>query len=221
MSAHVTKIPLAMLAACAALAAAAAAAQAPGGPSLIGAGPGGRTALTRWTLRPDTADHGLALGWQRGGFSGRPVDVPNVLDATHVSGTAGTRNYEGSVAWYRTSFQAPGEGVYALSFQSANFLARVFLDGHATAIHRGPYLPFEARARLSAGMHTVVVRVDWRNPSRQTPEGFHRTWFNWGGLDGAVSVRAIGASELLEPTIQTTLEPDTPNAARATVRVSV
>ncbi|HWJ51255.1 MAG TPA: glycoside hydrolase family 2 TIM barrel-domain containing protein, partial [Solirubrobacteraceae bacterium] len=61
-------------------------------------------------------------------------------------------------------------------------------------------------ASLAAGTHTVVVRIDWRNPAAQSREGFHRTWFNWGGLDGEVEVRPVGASELSSPTLQTTLE---------------
>jgi beta-galactosidase/beta-glucuronidase len=179
------KAAFAVLAVCVALAAAAAAAEAPPGRSTLAEGPGGRTALTRWTLR----------------------------------------GYQGSVAWYRTSFQAPRPGTYALSFASASFRASVWVDGHPLGSHRGPYLPFEPRAGLAAGTHTVVVRVDWRNPGAQTLEGFHRTWFNWGGLDGAVSVRAIGESELIDPTVQTTLRPaaSDPRAssAMATVRVGV
>jgi Glycosyl hydrolases family 2, TIM barrel domain/Glycosyl hydrolases family 2/Glycosyl hydrolases family 2, sugar binding domain len=211
----------ALMVACVALATTAAAAQAPPSQSLIAEGAGGRTALTRWTLREDTANRGLALGWQRGTFGGGEVSVPNVVNPQPISGPAAQRNYEGSVAWYRTSFQAPAAGTYALSFSSANFRASVWVDGHALGSHRGSYLPFEARAQLAAGTHTVVVRVDWRDPAAQTREGFHRTWFNWGGLDGEVSVRAIGASELLYPTVQTTLSPDTPDAAQATVRVGV
>ena len=66
------------------------------------------------------------------------------------------------------------------------------------------------------------MRVDWRDPAQQAREGFHRTWFNWGGLDGEVDVRAIGESELSEPTMQTTLTPDTPDGrAGAACRVSV
>jgi beta-galactosidase/beta-glucuronidase len=65
------------------------------------------------------------------------------------------------------------------------------------------------------------VRADWRNPAQQAREGFHRTWFNWGGLDGQVDVRPIGESELADPTVQTTLAPDTSDAAQATVTVSV
>ncbi len=202
--------------ACLALAATAAAAQAPPTQTLLFEGPGGRTALTRWTLRGDPANRGAALGWQRGGFAGRSVNVPNVVDPTHYSGHAGTINYEGSVAWYRTTFKASSAGVYALSFQSANFLASVFVDGRKLGSHRGSYLPFEERTTLAHGTHTVVVRIDWRNPGAQSRAGFHRTWFNWGGLDGEVDVRPVGASELSNPTIQTTLA-----AGVAHVKVSV
>jgi hypothetical protein len=215
------KTILAVLVACVALAASAAAAQAPPSQLLSSEGPGGRTALTRWTFSLDAGDRGLARGWQRGGFTGGTVSVPNAVDPSHIKGAAGTRNYEGSVAWYRTAFQAPQAGVYALTFASANFQASVWVDGRALASHRGSYLPFEGRAMLAAGAHTAVVRVDWRDPALHSREGFHRTWFNWGGLDGGVTVRPIGASELIDPTIQTTLQPDAANAEAATVRVGV
>jgi hypothetical protein len=231
---------LASIAVCVALAAGAAAADAPRGRSSAARasgsstaslsslgqpaafeGPGGRGALRRWTLRRDPADRGLALGWQRGGFGGTRVSVPNVLEARAFKGAAGVRNYEGSVAWYRTSLQAPTAGLYALSFQSANYRSSVWLDGHALGSHRGAYLPFELRRRLTAGTHTLVVRIDWRDPTRQAREGFHRTWFNWGGLNGEVDVRPIGESELANPTLRAVLSPDAPHAGRATVRLSV
>jgi Glycosyl hydrolases family 2, TIM barrel domain/Glycosyl hydrolases family 2, sugar binding domain/Glycosyl hydrolases family 2 len=219
----------AVAAACVALVATAAAAQAPPGHTAqatppipaAGEGPGGRVALTRWTFSLDAADRGLARGWQRGGFSGHTVSVASAIDPGAIKGAAGTRNYEGSVAWYRTTFTAPHSGVYALTFDSANFQANVWVDGHALVAHRGSYLPFEGRATLAAGTHTVVVRVDWRDPARQSTEGFHRTWFNWGGLDGEVTVRPIGSSELVEPTVQTTLQPDSASAESAIVRLSV
>lgn len=180
--------------------------------SSIAEGPGGRTALTRWTLRRDPADQGLKRGWQRGGFAGASVSVPNVVQPYPYSGPAAQANYEGSVAWYRTTLDAPSAGVYALTFESANFTADVWIDGHALGSHRGSYLPFELRDTLTKGTHTLVVRVDWRDPGAQAKLGFHRTWFNWGGLDGEVDVRAIGASELSDPTIQTTLSPTTPSS---------
>jgi hypothetical protein len=221
------KAALAGILVCVALAASAVAAEAPPGQSIVGDGPGGRTALTRWTLRRDPANRGIALGWQRGGFGGATVNVPNVIDPTRYAGAAAQANYEGSVAWYRTTFTAPATGTYALTFQSANFQASVWVDGHAIGSHRGSYLPFEPRERLAAGRHTLVVRVDWRDPAAQSRIGFHRTWFNWGGLNGEVSVRPIGASELSNPTIQTTLVAGAGSGTgsagtqAATVRVSV
>jgi hypothetical protein len=207
MLAFAKKTALAGIVVCVALAANAVAAEAPPSQSIVTEGPGGRTALTRWTLRSDPADRGMARGWQRGGFGGAGVSVPNVIDPTRYTGAAGQANYEGSVAWYRTTFTAPAAGTYALSFQSANFAARVWVDGRALGSHEGSYLPFELRDRLAAGRHTVVVRVDWRDPAAQSRIGFHRTWFNWGGLDGEISVRPIGLSELSDPAIQTTLTP--------------
>jgi hypothetical protein len=223
---------LAGMVVCVALAASAVAAEAPAGQSIVGDGPGGRTALTRWTLRRDPADRGIALGWQRGGFGGASVSVPDVIDPTRYAGAAAQANYEGSVAWYRTTFTAPATGTFALTFQSANFAARVWVDGRTLGSHQGSYLPFELRARLAAGRHTLVVRIDWRDPAAQSQQGFHRTWFNWGGLDGEVDVRAIGPSELSNPTIQTTLSPGSvvcvrapcpniPAAPAATVTISV
>ncbi len=219
------KAALAALAACVVLAGTVAAAEAPPSHPPIAEGPGGRIALSRFTLALDPADRGLSRGWQRGGFAGSGVSVPNVVDAVHYKGASGTRNYEGSVAWYRTTFQAQLAGTYAFSFSSANFKATAYVDGRAIVSHRGSYLPFEGRVQLAPGQHTLVVRVDWRFPAAQSRQGFHRTWFNWGGLDGEVSMRHVGESELLEPTLRTTLQPDprtNPGAAvtQATVLLS-
>ncbi len=213
---HLFKPALAALIVCAAFATSAAEAEAPPRQSLIFEGPGARTPLTQWTLRRDPANTGLAHGWAAGSFSGATVSVPNVVNATPFSGRAGGRNYLGSVAWYRTTFQAPAAGRYELDFYSANYRAEVFVDGKLLASHRGSYLPFAMPTTLTAGAHAIVVRVDWRFPGRQAEEGFHRTWFNWGGLDGEVDVRPLGASDLAAPAIETTLA-----GGQANVTVSV
>jgi hypothetical protein len=192
----------------------------PPGP-LIHEGPGGRVPLRTWTLLRDPRDRGVRSGFQSGRFGGTSVTVPNVVAPAPYAGPRGSANYAGSLAWYHTSFDAASAGVYALNFESANYQAKVWLDGRPLGSHRGSYLPFEMRARLAAGRHVLVVRIDWRFPSRQTREGFHRTWFNWGGLDGEVTVRPIGASELSEPTMQTTLPAHSPASGPGRVRISV
>jgi hypothetical protein len=222
MASSVNKAALVLAAVLVALGLVAAAdAEAPSGGATRSEGPGERTVLARWTLALDPSDRGLARGFSRGGFSGRSVSVPNVVAPNSYKGRAGQRNYEGSIAWYRTSVDAPVAGTYAFAFASANFGATAFLDGRQIAAHRGSYLPFEGRTKLSAGTHVLVVRIDWRDPQSQSRQGFHRTWFNWGGLDGEVTMRAVGESELLEPSLQTTLTPDAPEAAQATVRLGV
>jgi hypothetical protein len=212
------KTLLAVAILCGMLATAVASAEAPTAQTSGEEGPGGRTQLTRWTLRRDPSNHGLSLGWQRGRFAGATVSVPNDVDPTQWSGRSAEANYDGSVAWYRTSFSAVQAGMYALEFQSANFQASVWVDGRSLGSHRGSYLPFAMRDRLAAGAHTLVVRIDWRGPAAQSRVGFHRTWFNWGGLNGDVDVRPVDQSELSQPRIQTTLSSD---ATRAIVQVSV
>ncbi|HTC72708.1 MAG TPA: hypothetical protein VK655_07455, partial [Solirubrobacteraceae bacterium] len=135
--------------ACVALAGQAAAAQAPSSKPVIFAGPGGRVPLTQWTLRRDPGDQGLSRGFARGGFAGESVSVPNVVNPSPYTGKPGGVNYEGSTAWYRTSFNAASAGVYALEFQSANYLATVWVDGRRLGSHRGSYLPFEERVKLA------------------------------------------------------------------------
>ncbi len=178
------------------------------GPSAIEEGPAGRVALRRWVLHVDPRDAGLGHGLQSGDFAGRTVTVPNVVNPWPVSGPAVDANYNGSVAWYRTSFEVPSAGLYALHFESVNFLATTWVDGRRLGTHAGEYLPFEYRLRLGPGAHAVVVRVDWRNPAAQSVAGFHRTWFNFGGINREVSVRPIGASEVGSPSA-----PDHPHAA--------
>jgi Glycosyl hydrolases family 2, TIM barrel domain/Glycosyl hydrolases family 2 len=184
----------------------------------IAAEAGARTPLARWLVRADPHDRGLALDWKGGGFTGEAVAVPNTIEAGNYSGRSGLRNYEGSVAWYRTVIGATQPGEYAFRFASANYRATVWLDGHTLGTHRGSYLPFELRARLGSGEHSLVVRIDWRDPGAQAREGFHRTWFNWGGLNGPVEVRRLGASELSAVSLHTRLDP---SAAQVTVGVTV
>jgi hypothetical protein len=168
-------------------------------------GPGGRVALTRWALRMDPHNTGARLGWSTGAFAGELVHTPYVPNAEPVTGRAGVLNYKGSIAWYRTSFTTPAAGTYALDFGSVNHRATVWLDGRRLGQHAGTYLPFEFLVGPVPGPHTLVVRADWRNPIAQARQGFHRTWFNFGGINREVSIRPVGPSDLLAPSVYTRL----------------
>ena len=172
---------------------------------VIHAGPTGRTPLSGpWFLRLDATRAGLV----RGGFAGQAVHVPYSPNARHVTGERGQRSYDGAVAWYRTRLRIVATGDYAIRFESVNHHATVWLDGREVARHTGTYLPFEARARLTAGIHELVVRADWRDPRRLKAQGWHRTWFNFGGINREVTLRRLGASELDAPGLVTRLQGD-------------
>ena len=166
-------------------------------------GPTGRVALDGpWTVRV-----------MPGGPT-RRVHVPFSPNARVVSGPAGQVSYQGAVAWYRTGFDVPFDGDYAIRFESVNHEATVFVDGHLAAQHTGAYLPFEARPHLTAGHHTLLVRADWRSPALMKATAWHRVWFNFGGIDREVTIRPLGASEVDAPGIVTRLLPDAVGARR-------
>jgi beta-galactosidase/beta-glucuronidase len=179
-----------------------------GGQPSIYAGPGGRAQLDGlWRFRSDPHDMGLQRGYQSGRFKGALVKLPFIPRARQVSGRAGFDNFEGSVGWYRTHIDVPVARRYAIRFESVNHRAAVFLDGKLVATHKGEYLPFEIRVRLTPGVrHTLVVRADWRDPLAMKLDGWHRLWFNYGGINRGVTIRPLGASELLHPYIRTRLQ---------------
>src|SRR3954452_16704375 len=173
---------------------------APAPPPQAAGGPDGRSALDGdWVERGDPSIRGEALGWPRGTFRGRPVHVPSSPTAGTVRGDAGLRSHNGSVAWYRTTFTIATAGDYALRFESINHKATAWVDGRQVARHTGVYLPFDVAMALTPGAHQLVVRADWRNPERMKATGWHRTWFNFGGINREVTIRPLGRSELDVP----------------------
>jgi hypothetical protein len=182
-----------------------------GAPPLIYAGPGDRAQLNGlWRFKRDKDDTGLDKGYADGKFSGDLVRVPFVPDATRISGRRGISTFRGTIGWYRTKIQVPTDGLYAIRFESINHKVQVFVDGNLVRTHTGEYLPFEVQTALKAGVaHTLVVRADWRGPTAMKRDGWHRLWFNFGGINRNVTIRRIGASELLYPVLQTKLDGNT------------
>jgi hypothetical protein len=186
-----------------------AAGTAPGSPSapVTLGGPFGRIALaTGWTVADDPEARGTGRDWQQGGFKGKAVTVPYVPNAARITGARGVLSHRGSVAWYRRTIQVDRDGQYAIAFGSVNHHATVWLDGKQLAKHTGEFLPFEARASLKAGRtYTLVVRADWRDPEKMKLQGWHRLWFNFGGINREVTLRRLGPSEVRSPYVTTVL----------------
>ncbi len=179
-----------------------------GGPPTIYAGPGDREQVSSlWRFKKDPDNLGYDKGYQAGQYGGGElVKTPFVPDATKINGEKGQRAFRGSIGWYRTHIDVPVDGMYAIRFESVNHRARVWVDGKLEAEHKGEYLPFEARVPLTAGTrHKLVVRADWRGPAAMKADGWHRLWFNYGGINRGVSIRRIGASEISYPEMNTKL----------------
>jgi beta-glucuronidase len=164
-------------------------------------GPTGRAALrTGWHVALDPNATGAARGWRHGRFAGRAVSVPFVPNADQLT----PLSFYGSVAWYRRELKVRHSGPYVLRFGSINHRATVWVDGKKVAAHVGTYLPFEVTLTLDARrVHRLVVRADWRDPDRMKAEGFHRTWFNFGGINREVTLRRAGTADLSAPTVRT------------------
>jgi hypothetical protein len=179
-----------------------------GGAPRIYAGPGDREEISGlWRFRKDASNTGLDKGYQAGRFGGDLVHIPYVPDATKISGRKGLLAFRGTVGWYRTHIDVPVDGIYAVRFESVNHKARVYIDGKLEGEHKGEYLPFEVRAALTAGVrHSLVVRADWRGPAAMKRDGWHRLWFNFGGINRGVSIRRIAGSEISYPEMNTKLE---------------
>jgi hypothetical protein len=191
-----------------------------GDPPLIYSGPGDRAQLSGlWRFKRDPDDVGLDKGYADGRFKGDLVHTPYVPSATRISGRRGIATFRGTIGWYRTKIDVPTDGLYAIRFESVNHKVQVFVDGNLVRTHTGEYLPFEAQAFLKTGVrHTLVVRADWRGPTAMKRDGWHRLWFNFGGINRGVSIHRIGASELLYPVLQTKLSG---NTAQVSVNVHV
>jgi hypothetical protein len=177
------------------------------GPPAALSGPFGRQAIEGpWTFRLDPTDAGVSKGFPTGAFEGRAVTLPHVPNAKPLTGRKGQIGFRGSIAWYRTTFRVPTDGEYAIRFESVHHHASVWLDGKKVAGHTGVYLPFEVRRKLRAGTpHTLVVRANYKGPTRQKRSGWHRTWFNFGGINREVSIRPIGPSDISAPEVRTRL----------------
>ena len=159
-----------------------------------------------WLLRLDPSDVGVSQGWWRDvastdGWS--PVSVPNAYNAGDLS----QASMNGYVGWYRRDFTLPA-GAFAsyvpqsarhwiIRFESVNYSATVWLNGHELGTHAGAYLPFEIDLKyLRKGVNRLIVRVDNRRGGADFPPGPGGQWWNYGGLLREVYLRAVQTADL-------------------------
>lgn len=174
--------------------------------ALASDGPTGRYLLDgSWLFRADPSDVGVAQGWWRDvasttGWS--PVTVPNAYNTALTSASM-----TGYVGWYRRDFTLPSKAfanyvpasarAWTITFESVNYTATVWLNGHQIGTHTGAYLPFEFQLTgLHAGVNRLVVRVDNVRTAADFPPGPGGQWWNYGGILDAVYLQPVQRAEL-------------------------
>jgi beta-glucuronidase len=159
-----------------------------------------------WLFRADPTNAGTAAGWWRNvpstdGWS--PVTVPNSWNAGDFSNASNA----GSLGWYRRDFTLPTGAFdryvpvpdrrWIVRFESVNYKATVWLNGHELGTHAGAYLPFEFDLKyLRPGVNRLIVRVDDRRGPIDLPPGPTGGWWNFGGLQREVYLRSVQRADL-------------------------
>src|SRR5579862_9786253 len=162
-----------------------------------------------WLYRADLGDVGLARGWWRasGATPGwTPVTIPNSYNARNFS----PASMDGWVGWYRRDFALPAHvfasyvpaaaRAWIIGFESVNYYATVWLNGHEIGSHAGAYLPFEFTLRwLRPGVNQLVVRVDNRlSPATLPPIDTAGDWWNFGGILDQVYLRPVQRADITQ-----------------------
>jgi glycosyl hydrolase family 2 len=196
-------------------------------------GPSGRYLMDgTWLWRGDPTGVGLSQGFQTNtSIAGwTKVTIPESWNALDPS----TKSFDGEVAWYRKDFKLPAvqkTTTWIVRFESVNYEATIWLNGHPLGKNRGAYLPFEfvlPASELKAGQtNRIVVRVDDRRHGYDfPPSGLSVTgtptggWWNYGGILRDVYLRAVNPIDLGTPQIRPLLPCSTCAATIAEVVIA-
>jgi beta-glucuronidase len=187
-------------------------------------GPDGRYLMDGpWLFRTDHGSTGLRAHFERQSSTAgwKAITVPYAWNATDNSAAG----FGGGLGWYRKDFRLPSGGggsTWVVRFESVNYRARVWLNGHALGDHTGTFLPFEfqlpGRYLHPGGVNRLVVRVDSHHAddsmppagtsAKGTPAG---GWWNYGGLLREVYLRRVDRVDFASVQVR----PDLPCAACA------
>jgi len=181
-----------------------------------------------WQFCADPDKQGEGAGWQNGLPESTDIAVPGSWNDQ----VEGMHNYLG-LAWYETDVYVPSswrnERIF-LRFNSANYMAQVWVNGTAVGQHEGGHLPFafEVNQYLKLGQknHIAVTVENELSPTR-VPNGnvpgqmrsFPATnydFFPYSGLQRSVMLYTVPRTSLCDVTITTGFE-DT----EGTIKVAV
>ena len=160
-----------------------------------------------WWFRLDRAGVGLRRGYARAAQSlsdWTQISVPFAWNATDES----PASMRGTIGWYRKDFRVPHavKGTsWIVRFESVNYRATVYLNGHRLGKHEGSYIPFELDLNryLKRGTNSLVVRADSRRnleslpPLKKLSNGLPSGgWWNYGGILREVYLRRVNKVDL-------------------------
>jgi len=127
-----------------------------------------------WNFRFDPEELGNRCSWFDGFDGGQPIAVP----ASWNEQFADSRDYLGT-GWYQTRFHLPwgwqGQRIY-LRFNSVNYYAEAWLNGHYLGNHEGGHLPFvfDITDQVRDAVNLLIVRVNGElAPDHVPPGGLH------------------------------------------------
>ncbi len=175
-----------------------------------------------WDFQIDPGEVGEAEGWFNGLANARPMAVPASWNDIYDD----IRDYLG-VAWYLTKTFVPagwqGDRVM-LRVGSANYAAKVWVNGSLAGGHEGGHLPFEfdvtALLRWDAP-NTIAVQVENHLMPNRVPAGNTRgglgafmrmfpaatfDFFPYAGLHRAVHLYSVPTSHIQDVTVTTEID---------------
>jgi beta-glucuronidase len=162
-----------------------------------------------WYFKLDPRGVGARRGYTRGSASlsgWTQITVPYAWNATDTS----IASMRGSIGWFRKDFRVPSapKGTsWIVRFESVNYKASVYLNGHLIGKHETGYIPFELDLApyLKRGVNSLVVRVDSRRnldsvpPIKITSTGLPSAgWWNYGGILREVYLRRVYKVDMQE-----------------------
>lgn len=181
-----------------------------------------------WQFCADPDKQGESAGWQNGLPKSTDIAVPGSWNDQ----VEGMHNYLG-LAWYETDVFVPAawrnERIF-LRFNSANYMAQVWVNGIAVGQHEGGHLPFafEVNPYLKIGQKNhIAVTVENELSQTRVPNGnvpgqmrsFPATnydFFPYSGLQRSVMLYTVPRTSLQDVTITTGFE-----GTEGTIKVAV